>query len=148
MLLLCLWMPLILMITQTVVKYVGRLQVRRLDHKFSPYIPALSQLQQFICVTSCQLVNVVDSWCEVALVGCCHVVVGRERRLGVLTGSSVRGTSVIEHGECVCQIQEFIHVTSCQLANVVDIVVESLFINIHELAGPTLTRELLAYHFR
>ena len=34
--------------------------VRPLDPKFSPCIPVLHQLQQFIRVTCCELANVVD----------------------------------------------------------------------------------------
>ena len=35
------------------------------------------------------------SWCDAALVQCCHAVVGREHMLSFLTRSSVQGTSVV-----------------------------------------------------
>ena len=41
-------------------KPINRSMVRPLDHKFSPDIPVLSQLQQFSRVACCQLAEVMD----------------------------------------------------------------------------------------
>jgi len=41
------------------------------------------------------------SLCKVAVVECCHMVVGREHFLSFLTKSSVQVTSVVDLGGCV-----------------------------------------------
>jgi len=65
----------------------------RTQHPCPMPTPAVHPCHLLLACSGC-------SWCEVVVIGCCHVVVGREHRLSFLAGSSVRGTSVVEPGEC------------------------------------------------